>query len=797
MAVLVCAAQAATFTVDRFDDADVSACSSAANDCTFRGAVNKANATAGADTIDFADSVRGTIATDVGRLTDLTGTITINGPGANALTLTKLPTYNNRLFRLSADANASISGLTLTGGVASVDAADGGAINNPKGGTLAIANCVFTNNSARIGGAISNSGTLTITGSTLSGNTVRTFGGAIYNTGTATIENSTISGNMLSGYSSSSDTRSGSGAGIYNYGKLTARNCTITGNAISTTATYNYTYGGGISSSSVGSGQFLLLDSCTISNNSAPTGNGGGIIFDNSATGSTATITNCIITDNFGGDDVDTRSANTSPLASSYNIVGSGNILTLFNGTGDQTGVDPKLGPLADNGGATQTRALLAGSPAIDAGQTSLATDQRGFARPQGSAADIGAYEVQKGAPNVKVALLPCAPKTNDVLTATPTFFSDGGAVSYDYQWLRNGTQIPNETKSTLRLSTAGNGDKGDVISVIVRATDAQGTSAPASAQVTVVNSAPVAISSQGEVAAATEKAFPLGALDADGDAFTFQRVGGPRNGVADIRVDPTDGKTKLFYQSRPFYNGVDVIRFVARDSDGKLSNESTLGINVQYTSPPPANRAPIAGDTSIDTFVGKLEIKGLLGSDPDGDALTFRIVNNARYGTSEIKRDEDGQFKLFYSSLNRFYGPDRVTYVVKDSRGKESNVATVNINFLNRAPSAQNSELAVTSGALVSKYLFGSDDDGDALTFRLVNNPRYGMGEIKRDEDGKWRVYYQSAPGYVGPDRITFIAIDPMGRQSQVATASINIVRGNSAPNALQAAPRPSGGAS
>jgi hypothetical protein len=55
---------------------------------------------------------------------------------------------------------------------------------------------------------------------------------------------------------------------------------------------------------------------------------------------------------------------------------------------------DPMLGPLSDNGGPTQTMALLPGSPAIDAGTSCTATDQRGVTRPQGAACEIGAYEV-------------------------------------------------------------------------------------------------------------------------------------------------------------------------------------------------------------------------------------------------------------------------------------------------------------------------------------------------------------------------------------------------------------------
>jgi hypothetical protein len=73
---------------------------------------------------------------------------------------------------------------------------------------------------------------------------------------------------------------------------------------------------------------------------------------------------------------------------------------------GGDSFADPKLGPLANNGGPTLTMALLPGSPAIDAGNTSLApaTDQRGFPRPAGLAADIGAFEYGSVMPTLAIS---------------------------------------------------------------------------------------------------------------------------------------------------------------------------------------------------------------------------------------------------------------------------------------------------------------------------------------------------------------------------------------------------------
>jgi hypothetical protein len=90
-----------------------------------------------------------------------------------------------------------------------------------------------------------------------------------------------------------------------------------------------------------------------------------------------------------------------------------------FHASNDRPGVDALLGPLGDNGGPTDTRALLEGSPAIDAGAGCAATDQRGVARPAGGGCDIGAFESPFTAP---LPVPPSSPPSGTTTTppATP-----------------------------------------------------------------------------------------------------------------------------------------------------------------------------------------------------------------------------------------------------------------------------------------------------------------------------------------------------------------------------------------
>ena len=232
-----------------------------------------------------------------------------------------------------------------------------------------------------------------------------TAGGGIFNAGAVTVTSSTISGNSAGS--------GGAGGGIYNsdFGELTVTESTISGNVA-----FN---GGGIVNSNNGT---VTVIQGTISGNLASVGGGG--IFN--AVGTLTVIQSTISANlagsvgggiyNFGGTELTlTRTIVANNL--SGNCVGSitdgGYNLEDTNACGFSQSTslidtDPRLGPLQDNGGPTFTHALLPGSTAIDKGRSAgLTTDQRGTGFPRtfddpaipnaggGDGTDIGAFEVQ------------------------------------------------------------------------------------------------------------------------------------------------------------------------------------------------------------------------------------------------------------------------------------------------------------------------------------------------------------------------------------------------------------------
>jgi hypothetical protein len=290
----------------------------------------------------------------------------ITGPGAHLLTIGRPPPADHldhnrmQIFSIGSNITVTLSGMTISGGLSA--SAGGGIQTSSINCHTTLIGCHVTGNYAlSSGGGIRNNNPMTIIDSTISNNGTDGTGGGIYNTGELTITNSTISGN--------------SGVGIYHF----------SGN--------------------------VLITSSTITNNGVAAANSEGNGIYTIAT-LTVTVGNSIIAGNRNSDTAPDIAA-PSPggsfpefASNGYNIIGNPGNVAAFNQTGDQTGVtNPMLAVLGLNNGSTPTHALLAGSPAIDQGNSfGLTTDQRGVARPNdntniapasgGDNSDIGAFEL-------------------------------------------------------------------------------------------------------------------------------------------------------------------------------------------------------------------------------------------------------------------------------------------------------------------------------------------------------------------------------------------------------------------
>lgn len=324
-----------SFTVD--DTADLvdnnigdGICATSSATCTLRAAVQEANAWPGRDAINLGSAtytltLPGSDNTAVAGDLDISDDLTITGTGAGTTTIDAGGL--DRVFEITrTDTQVTLSGLTLTNGLA--NNLGGGAIANT--GTLTINDVQINSNTynggSGGGGAIYNSGTLTLDHVTIDGNqdTQIAPGGAIFNSINATLDGSDIT--------LSNNTSPASGGGLLNQGTATLRDATIRGN------TSSQQVGGGIHNSGTmvilrslidansamqgggiwngaGSNPTLAIDNSTISNNANPETYGGNPATEGSGGGiymadGTLTLNNLTITANranFAGDGSSTK----------------------------------------------------------------------------------------------------------------------------------------------------------------------------------------------------------------------------------------------------------------------------------------------------------------------------------------------------------------------------------------------------------------------------------------------------------------------------------------------------------
>lgn len=469
-----------------------------------------ANAASG-DTVNFSLAYPATITLTSGL--EINRNLSISGPGASNLAISGGNAV--QVFSISGAITVSISDITIENGTTpdygggiensgatlklandvfsgstagSVDSGNypvggGAALANTNNGTVVIATSTFSGNQAIQGGAITNaSGTVTISDSTVSANSSSSYGGGVLNKGTMVITNSTISANN----------NAYPGGGAYNFGSMTISDSTFSGNSAGGD-------GGGVANS----GTLTVINS-TFFNNVARNGPGGGLsngehgggtaaisftTFSNNQTGSSAYLGGAI--GSLAGNIVlkgtilansytypqPTANANCYVGPSSYavppgtissdgyNLSDDSSCASFFSETGDLNGTPAGLDPngLENNGGPTQTLALLSTSAAVDLIPVSACTDtngntettdQRGVARPVGPACDIGAFELAQA-----VALIQ-PPIASD---GSSVFNAGRGVVPVKFTLTVNGAATCNLPPATISLQRTSGGTAGSI----------------------------------------------------------------------------------------------------------------------------------------------------------------------------------------------------------------------------------------------------------------------------------------------------------------------------------------------
>lgn len=335
--------------------------------CTLRAAIEEANSLPGVDTIALSSTSYRLSLQGAGEEKgasgdlDITDSLILEGNGIGKTVIDG--NFIDRVFDIKgSNTTVTLKNVTLINGGGNISA--GGVIKN--GGNIILDNVEIVGNDSlngdSQGGILFNSGNCKVIESTLTDGVARE-GGAVYNRaqGDFLLQRSTVTAN-----------ESKYGAGINNHGTMFIINSTISGNGSSKTG-----YGGGVENWGT-----VTIHHATIAENKALEGGGisnKGVVW----------LQNSILFNENGGDCYQPAYI----FSQGYNLVNDESCL--LNNESDMQNINPRLKPLAGNGGVTLTHALYPDSPARNSGLF-VATenvDQRGVKRPKGRQVDRGSYE--------------------------------------------------------------------------------------------------------------------------------------------------------------------------------------------------------------------------------------------------------------------------------------------------------------------------------------------------------------------------------------------------------------------
>ncbi|RYX80739.1 hypothetical protein EON83_27300 [bacterium] len=381
-------------------------------------------------------------------------------------------------------------------------------------------------------------------------------------------------------------------------------------------------------------------------------------------------------------------------------------------------------------------------------------------------------------APTVNsVSISPPNPTTNSLLTAAAAATdAEADPVTYAYVWKKNGNDIGGQTGSTLNLATAGNGDRGDSITVTVTANDGTVDSSPVTSSAVIVgNTAPVvssvSISPTNPTTNSVLTATPA-ATDGDGDALTYSYVWKKNGNIIGGATSDTLNLATAGYGDKG-----NQITVTVTANDGTVNSAAVTSAPATVV-----NSAPSVLSINFDTTNYKTNdviVFSWGAYDADGDTLTYSYVWKKN---GSVINGETG-FVLDLSKAGNGNKGDVITVTITANDGTVSSapLTSTNLNVVNSAPVVNGTPLTPSNPNTNSTLTapLATDADGDTLTYSYVWKKNGVIIDGATD-----RTLNLATPGYGDNDdviTVTITANDGTVDSAAVTPASVTI--GNTAP--------------
>ncbi|WP_228307888.1 tandem-95 repeat protein [Priestia sp. J2] len=327
-----------------------------------------------------------------------------------------------------------------------------------------------------------------------------------------------------------------------------------------------------------------------------------------------------------------------------------------------------------------------------------------------------------------------------------------------------NGTVVVNPDGS---YSYTPNENYNGVDSFSVVVSDGQGGTAISTITITIlpVNDPPVG---PNEITIVTLEETPVTsqivATDPDGGVLTYALQDPPTNGVAVVNGDGT-----FTYTPNENYTGNDTFTVRIANAAGEFIITNIFVVVI------PVEQPPTVPNYSITTPENQSVTGQVVGSDPNGDLLTYRLGTSPVNGSAVV--NIDGSF--IYSPNSNYVGPDLFTVIVEDSTGLTA-VSIVNVTVIdvNSSPITSDVILQTIENVAISGQVFATDPDDNLLIFSLSGTPFNGTAVV--NPDGTF--LYTPNPNFIGLDSFTVEVRDSRGASAQ-SLVTISVIRVNQPP--------------